>query len=119
MRHLIAILILAVPQTLFAQTLGSRQAARIQLNSISASIHENPTGLYVCLWHDWGGWSSSSHAVLWVRRRGWYGRRHAMTTRLADLRTLRQQNGARRPANQCEDSRSGDRPYNHGQPLHS
>ena len=47
MRHLIAILILAVPQTLFAQTLGSRQAARIQLNSLSASIHDNPTGLYV------------------------------------------------------------------------
>ena len=47
MRHLIAILILAVPQTLFAQTLGSPQAARIELNSISASIHENPTGLYV------------------------------------------------------------------------
>jgi membrane-associated protease RseP (regulator of RpoE activity) len=47
MRHQIAILILAVPQTLFAQTLGSRQAARMQLNSISASIHEHPTGLYV------------------------------------------------------------------------
>jgi membrane-associated protease RseP (regulator of RpoE activity) len=47
MRHLTAILIFAVPQTLFAQTLGSRQAARIQLNSISASIHENPTGLHV------------------------------------------------------------------------